>query len=90
MDVKLASYRGFLGTKDCGLRHDYICDVDVRCLVKKQCNGLHECNITVDDNLMFETTPGDCGTRDYGKSPRSRTYNLVFSHCRATQAQEPQ
>jgi hypothetical protein len=31
---------------------DYSCEVDVTCLVKKQCNGLHECSITVDDNLF--------------------------------------
>jgi hypothetical protein len=33
---------------------DYSCEVDVTCLVKKQCNGLHECSITVDDNLFSD------------------------------------
>jgi hypothetical protein len=52
MVVKIASYRGLLGTKTCGLSDDYSCEVDVTCLVKKQCDGLHECHITVDDNLF--------------------------------------
>ena len=52
MVVKIATFRGLLGTKTCGLSDDYSCEVDVTCLVKKQCDGLHECNITVDDNLF--------------------------------------
>ena len=52
MLVKTASYRGLLGTKTCGLSHDYSCEVDVTCVVKKQCDGQHECHITVDDNLF--------------------------------------
>ena len=55
MVVKFASYRGLLGTKTCGLSDDYSCEVDVTCLVKKRCDGLHECHITVDDSLF----PGD-------------------------------
>mgnify|MGYP002804006028 CR=1 FL=1 len=31
------------------------CKVDATCEVRKRCDGLHECNITVDDNLI----PGD-------------------------------
>ena len=31
---------------------DYSCEVDVACLVKKQCDGLHECSIAVEDNLF--------------------------------------
>ena len=54
MVVKLAFYRGLLGTKTCGLNDDYSCDVDVTCVVKKQCDGQHECNITVDDNLFSD------------------------------------
>ena len=52
MVVKNASYRGLSGTKTCGLSDDYSCEVDVTCLVKKQCDGQHECNITVDNNLF--------------------------------------
>ncbi len=52
MVVKIASFRGLLGTKTCDLSDDYSCEVDVTCVVKKQCDGLHECNITVDDNLL--------------------------------------
>ena len=54
MVVKFASYRGLLGTKTCGLSDDYSCEVDVTCVVKTQCNGLHECSITVDDNLFSD------------------------------------
>ena len=50
MVVKAASYHGLSST--CGLSDDYICDVDVTCLVKKQCDGKHECSITVDNNLF--------------------------------------
>ena len=52
MVVKTASYRGLSDTKTCGLSDDYSCEVDVTCLVKKQCDGQHWCNITVDDNLF--------------------------------------
>ena len=52
MVVKTASYSGLSGTKTCGLSDDYSCDVDVTCLVKKQCDGQHECSITVDNNLF--------------------------------------
>jgi hypothetical protein len=52
MVVKNASYRGLSATKTCRLSDDYSCEVDVTCLVKKQCDGQHECNITVDDNLF--------------------------------------
>jgi hypothetical protein len=55
MVVKNASYRGLLATETCGLSDDYSCEVDVTCLVKKQCDGQHECNITVNDKLF----PGD-------------------------------
>ena len=50
--VKFAAYRGLLGAKTCGLSDEYSCEVDVTCLVKKQCDGLYECNITVDDDLF--------------------------------------
>ena len=52
MVVKTASYRGLSVTKTCGLSDDYSCEVDATCLVKKQCDGQHECNIIVDDNLF--------------------------------------
>ena len=52
MVVKTASYRGLSDTKTCGLSDDYSCEVDVTCLVKKQCDGQHECSITVDNNLF--------------------------------------
>ncbi len=52
MVVKTASYRGLSATKTCGLSDDYSCEVNATCLVKKQCDGQHECNITVDDNLF--------------------------------------
>ena len=48
MVVKTASYRG----KTCCLSDDYSCEVNVTCLVKKQCDGQHECRITVDNNLF--------------------------------------
>ena len=54
MVVKTASYRGLPGAKTCGLSDDYNCEVDVTCLVKKQCDGQHECNITVDNNLFSD------------------------------------
>ena len=52
MVVKIASYHGLFGTKTFGLSDDYSCEIDVTCIVKKQCDGLHECNITVNDNLF--------------------------------------
>ena len=52
MMVKFASYRGLFAPKRCGLSDDYSCEVDIICLLKKHCDGLHECNITVDDNLV--------------------------------------
>ena len=55
MVVRTASYRGLSASKKYGLSDDYICKVDVTCEVKKKCDGLHECNITVDDRLI----PGD-------------------------------
>ena len=54
MVVKTASYRGLSTTKTCGLSDDHSCNVDVTCLVKKQCDGQHECNITVDNNLFSD------------------------------------
>jgi hypothetical protein len=51
MVVKTASYRRLSPIKTCGLSDDYSCEVDVTCLVKKQCDGQHECSITVDNNL---------------------------------------
>jgi hypothetical protein len=52
MVVQIASYRGLPATTTCDLSDDYSCEVDVTYLVKKQCDGQHECNITVDDNLF--------------------------------------
>ena len=52
MVVKTASYRGLSATKTCGLSDDYSCEVNVTCLVKKLCDGQHECNITVNDSLF--------------------------------------
>ena len=52
MVVKTASYRRLSATKTCGLSDDYSCEVDVTCLVKKQCDGQHECDITVDESLF--------------------------------------
>ena len=52
MEVKTASYRGLPDSKTCGLSDDYSCEVDVTCLVKKQCDGQHECSIIVDNNLF--------------------------------------
>ena len=54
MVVKTASYRGLSDTKTCGLSDDYSCEADVTCLVKKQCDGQHECSITVDNNLFSD------------------------------------
>ena len=54
MVVKTASYRGLLDSKTCGLSDDYSCTVDVTCLVKKQCDGQHECNITVNETLFSD------------------------------------
>ena len=52
MVVKTASFRGLIAPSLCGLSTDYSCEIDVTCIVKKQCDGLHECNITVDENLF--------------------------------------
>ncbi|XP_028397384.1 uncharacterized protein LOC114521168 [Dendronephthya gigantea] len=52
MVVKTASYRGLSDSKTCGLSDDYNCTVDVTCLVKKHCDGQHECNIPVDETLF--------------------------------------
>ena len=54
MVVKTASYRGLSDTKTCGLSDDYSCEMDITCRVKKQCDGHHECNITVDNNLFSD------------------------------------
>ena len=54
MEVKTASYRGLSATKTCGLSDDHSCDVNVTCLLKKQCDGQHECSITVDNNLFSD------------------------------------
>ncbi|XP_028402297.1 uncharacterized protein LOC114525264 [Dendronephthya gigantea] len=54
MVVKTASYRGLSDSKTCGLSDDYSCTVDVTCLVKKQCDGQHECKITVDETLFSD------------------------------------
>ena len=52
MVVKTAFYRGLSDTK---LKSDdYICEVDVTCLVRKQCDGQRECSITVDNNLFSD------------------------------------
>ena len=55
MVVRFASYRGLSARKTCGLSDDYSCEVDLTCLVRRQCDGQHECNITVHYNLF----PGD-------------------------------
>ena len=52
MVVKFAAYRGLLAPKKCGSSDDYDCEIDVTCLVKKQCDGLLECSIMVDDKLF--------------------------------------
>ena len=52
MVVKIASYRGLLPPETCGFSDDYSCEVDVTCIVKKRCDGLHECSLTVDDKLF--------------------------------------
>ena len=52
MVVKIASFRGLLSTKKCGLSDDYSCEVDVTCLVKKKCDCLHECSFVVDDSFV--------------------------------------
>ena len=52
MVVKIASFRGLLPPKLCGSSDDYSCNIDVTCLLKKQCDGLNECNITVDENFI--------------------------------------
>ncbi|XP_028402632.1 uncharacterized protein LOC114525467 [Dendronephthya gigantea] len=54
MVVKTASYRGLSDSKTCGLSDDYSCTVDVTCLVKKQCDGQHECKITVNETLFSD------------------------------------
>ena len=52
IEVKIASLRGLLSSKTCGLNDDYSCEVDVTCLVKKKCDGQHECSFTVDDSFV--------------------------------------
>ena len=54
MVVKTASYRGLSSQERCGSSDGYICDIDVTCLVKKQCDGQRECSITVDNNLFSD------------------------------------
>ena len=80
MVVKTASYRGLSDTKTCGLSDDYSCEIDVTCLVKKQCDGQHECRITVDNNLFS----GDLCPRlakylyfEYQCTNNSLTFNSV-------------
>ena len=59
MVVKTASYRGVPDSKKCGLSEDYTCEVDVTCLLKKQCDGQHECNIIVNERFIHvDTCPG--------------------------------
>ena len=75
MVVKTAYYRGLSDTRTCGLSDDYSCEVNVTCLVKKQCDGQHKCSTTVDNNLFFgDPCPGltkylyfeyQCGTKKY-------------------------
>ena len=54
MVVKTASYRGLSDSKTCGLSDDYSCTVNVTCLVKELCDGLHECKITVNETLFSD------------------------------------
>jgi hypothetical protein len=59
MVVHYASYHGLPASRKFGLSDDYMCTVDVTCIVKKQCNAQHECNITVDEKLIpGEPCPG--------------------------------
>ena len=39
---------------------------------------------------LKKTTPRICRIGYHGKSPRPRTYNMVFSYCRTTQTKESQ
>ena len=64
MVIKTASYRGLSATKTCGFSDDYSCEVDVTCLVKKQCDGEHECSITVNEPL-FSGDPCPGGLKKY-------------------------
>ncbi|XP_028412182.1 uncharacterized protein LOC114535003 isoform X2 [Dendronephthya gigantea] len=74
MVVKIASFRGLLATKTCGLSlTDYSCELDVTCLVKKQCDGLHECSIRVDETLFSSS---GC--------PGLKTYLYFEYHCTDT------
>jgi hypothetical protein len=52
MLVRTASYRGLSDAEICGLSDDYGCEIDATCLMKKKCDGTHECNISVDDDLF--------------------------------------
>ena len=59
MAVKFAAYRGLLAPKKCGSSDDYSCEVDVTCLVKKQCDGVHDCSVMVHDDLFSrDACPG--------------------------------
>ena len=63
MVVKIAFYRGLSNAKTCGLSDDYRCNIDVTSLLKTQCDGQNECQITVDDNLFLD---GPCsGLKKY-------------------------
>ena len=80
MVVKTAFYRGLSDTKTCGLSDDYSCEVDVTCLVKKECDGQHECNITVDNNLFSgDLCPGLTKYLyfEYQCTNNSQTFNSV-------------
>lgn len=76
MVVKTASYRGMSDTTTCGLSNDYSCEVDVTCLVKKQCNGHHDCTITVDNNL-FSSDPCP-GLAKYLYFEYQCVYDIIF------------
>ena len=57
MIIKTASYRGLNTGQSCGSSDNHNSSVDVTCAMKRYCNGLHECNITVDDTSF---PGGDC------------------------------
>ena len=81
MFVRFASYNGLPATKRCGLSNDYICQVDVTCVVKKKCDDLHECNLTVDGSLISPSLCPGLSNYLYFEYECLSTKNSDKGHC---------
>ncbi|XP_028405442.1 uncharacterized protein LOC114528043 [Dendronephthya gigantea] len=65
MVVKTASYRGLAAGKICGQNYDYSCEVDVTCVVKRECDRQHECQMTVDERVFLDYADACPGLTKY-------------------------